>query len=45
MKANGNVTPAQKDQAYAHFVHRLYTCLDANRDIRIDAPGCLLPKP
>jgi hypothetical protein len=45
MKADGATKAAQKDQAYAHFVHRLYTCLDANRDVSIDAPGCLLPKP
>jgi hypothetical protein len=45
MNAQGTTTAAQKDQGYAHFVHRLYTCLDANRDINVDLPGCLLPKP
>jgi Trypsin-like peptidase domain len=45
MKADGTAVAAQKDQAYAHFVYRLYTCLDASRNLDLDTPGCLLPKP
>jgi Trypsin-like peptidase domain len=45
VKADGTFSPAVKDQGYAHFVHQLYTCLDSKRNISLDVPGCLLPKP
>lgn len=45
MKADGSTSTAAKDQGYAHFVHRLYTCLDADRNVDVDVPGCMLPKP
>ena len=45
VKADGAFSPAVKDQGYAHFVHQFYTCLDSKRNISLDVPGCLLPKP
>jgi hypothetical protein len=45
MKADGTASAALKDQAYAHFVHRFYTCLDTAGNVDLDVTGCLLPKP
>ena len=46
LRTDGTTTnPAQKDQAYAHFVHGLYSCLDDRRDVDLDVLGCMLPKP
>jgi hypothetical protein len=44
MKAGGTSVPTQKGQAYAHFVHQFYSCLDADRNVDLDVPGCELPK-
>ena len=42
---DGSATPAAKEQPYAHFVHRLYTCLDGAGDIDLGTQGCQLLKP
>lgn len=43
--SDGTTRPGTQSQGYAHFVHKLYTCLDAGRNIDLDVPGCLLRKP
>jgi hypothetical protein len=45
IKADGSTASATKDQGYAHFVHRFYTCLDGEGNIDLDVISCLLPKP
>ena len=45
IKPDGTEVTAAKDQNYVHFVHQFYSCLDAARNIDLDATGCLLPKP
>lgn len=45
VKPDGGGVAAAKDQNYVHFVHQFYSCLDAARNIDLDAPGCRLPKP
>jgi hypothetical protein len=42
---DGTARPGNKEQGYAHFVHKLYTCVDAGRNIDLSVPGCLLRKP
>jgi hypothetical protein len=42
---DGSAKAAAKGQGYVHFVHHFYTCLDKERNIDLDVPGCLLPKP
>jgi hypothetical protein len=43
--SDGTKRPATASQGYAHFVHKLYTCLDGARDIDVNVAGCLLPRP
>jgi hypothetical protein len=45
MKAGATPEPTQRGQAYAHFVHQFYSCLDADRNVDLDVPGCELPRP
>jgi hypothetical protein len=42
---DGSTKAAIREQPYVHFVHAFYTCLDASRNLDLDVPGCLLPKP
>jgi hypothetical protein len=43
--SDGRIRPGNQSQGYAHFVHKLYTCLDSGRNIDLSVPGCLLRKP
>ena len=43
--SDGTTRPGTQSQGYAHFVHKLYTCLDAGRNIDLNVAGCLLRKP
>jgi len=45
VKPDGTVVAMPEDQSYVHFVHKLYSCLDAERNIDLGTPGCLLPRP
>jgi hypothetical protein len=42
---DGTTRPGNASQGYAHFVHKLYTCLDPARSIDLSVPDCLLAKP
>jgi hypothetical protein len=42
---DGSVKASAREQGYVHFVHKFYTCLDGSRNVDLDVPGCLLPKP
>jgi Trypsin-like peptidase domain len=45
VNAGGSTRVAAKDQAYVHFVHQFYSCLDGARDVDLAVPGCTLPRP
>ena len=45
LDADGSAQAARKEQPYVHFVHKFYTCLDAARNVDLNTPGCLLPRP
>lgn len=42
---DGTTRAGTQSQGYAHFVHKLYTCLDSDRNVDLNVPGCLLRKP
>jgi len=42
---DGTTKASAREQGYVHFVGKLYSCLDGNRNVDLDVPGCLLPKP
>jgi hypothetical protein len=42
---DGSVKASAKGQGYVHFVHAFYTCLDKDRNVDLEIPGCQLPKP
>jgi hypothetical protein len=43
--SDGSVKASTKEQGYVHFVHAFYTCLDKDRNVDLEIPGCQLPKP
>lgn len=45
VRSDGTTRPGTQSQGYAHFVHKLYTCLDSDRSIDLSVQGCLLRKP
>ena len=45
LASDDSVKAVPKGQGYIHFVHAFYTCLDKDRNVDLEVPGCLLLKP